>query len=289
MPYGEPGRASVGSAAWNQPYGSSEDDSLTPGRSRRCGRPWSCRRGRRNRHHARPVGTRQRFQRGPHRNGSSPPEGRACGTSVWCGLGDEPGERSSQLAVRARELWEEIAGRLSALPFAPPVLSPSAVSEVELAVMKEAFGGTTPAVRQWELLDGPEAREANPELSAEVLGALYCGADAIVEPRGRQSIREHIWRAAGLQLFARPFCGRAGRRGGTGRRWCLAPRGQGVRLHRCPAPGLIEQYVERPPTRRVRLQMLETAPYPGRLTTALADGDSMRYYPAFDLPGPVGC
>ena len=31
--------------------------------------------------------------------------------------------------------------------------------------------------------------------------------------------------------------------------------------------------------------MLETAPYPGRVTTALADGDSMRYYPAFDLPG----
>jgi glycine/D-amino acid oxidase-like deaminating enzyme len=31
--------------------------------------------------------------------------------------------------------------------------------------------------------------------------------------------------------------------------------------------------------------MLETAPYPGHLTTALADGDSMRYYPAFDLPG----
>ena len=52
--------------------------------------------------------------------------------------------------------------------------------------------------------------------------------------------------------------------------------------------GLVEQYVERPPTRRVRLQMLETAPYPGRVTTALADGDSMRYYPAFDLPGR-GC
>ncbi len=31
--------------------------------------------------------------------------------------------------------------------------------------------------------------------------------------------------------------------------------------------------------------MLETEPYPGRLTTALADGDSMRYYPAFALPG----
>jgi glycine/D-amino acid oxidase-like deaminating enzyme len=35
---------------------------------------------------------------------------------------------------------------------------------------------------------------------------------------------------------------------------------------------------------RCRLQMLQTAPFPERLTTALADGDSLRYYPAFALP-----
>ena len=40
-----------------------------------------------------------------------------------------------------------------------------------------------------------------------------------------------------------------------------------------------------PPVRRVRLQMLQTEPFAGRLTTAVADGDSLRYYPAFDLPG----
>jgi len=34
--------------------------------------------------------------------------------------------------------------------------------------------------------------------------------------------------------------------------------------------------------RRVRLQMFETAPYPEKLTTALADADSMRYYPAYE-------
>jgi glycine/D-amino acid oxidase-like deaminating enzyme len=42
---------------------------------------------------------------------------------------------------------------------------------------------------------------------------------------------------------------------------------------------------EQPPVRRVRLQMLQTEPFPGRLTTAVADGDSLRYYPAYDLPG----
>jgi glycine/D-amino acid oxidase-like deaminating enzyme len=39
------------------------------------------------------------------------------------------------------------------------------------------------------------------------------------------------------------------------------------------------------PVRRVRLQMLQTEPFGTQLTTSLADGDSLRYYPAFDLPG----
>ncbi len=36
--------------------------------------------------------------------------------------------------------------------------------------------------------------------------------------------------------------------------------------------------------RRVRLQMLQTAPFTGTLTTSVADGDSLRYYPAYDVP-----
>ena len=30
--------------------------------------------------------------------------------------------------------------------------------------------------------------------------------------------------------------------------------------------------------------MMQTAPFPGRLTTSVADGDSLRYYPAYDVP-----
>jgi glycine/D-amino acid oxidase-like deaminating enzyme len=30
--------------------------------------------------------------------------------------------------------------------------------------------------------------------------------------------------------------------------------------------------------------MLQTAPFPGKLTTSVADGDSLRYYPAYDVP-----
>ena len=35
---------------------------------------------------------------------------------------------------------------------------------------------------------------------------------------------------------------------------------------------------------RVRLQMLETEPFPHSVTTSIADGDSLRYYPVFEVP-----
>ena len=35
------------------------------------------------------------------------------------------------------------------------------------------------------------------------------------------------------------------------------------------------------PVRRVRLQMMQTEPLDEPLTTAIADGDSFRYYPGF--------
>jgi hypothetical protein len=43
------------------------------------------------------------------------------------------------------------------------------------------------------------------------------------------------------------------------------------------------------PLRRCRLQMMQTAPTSEHLTTPIADGDSMRYYPAFDLPALDAC
>ena len=56
----------------------------------------------------------------------------------------------------------------------------------------------------------------------------------------------------------------------------------------CPGAahtGVAGRYLARGGVRRVRLQMMQTAPLAERITTALADGDSLRYYPAYDLPG----
>jgi glycine/D-amino acid oxidase-like deaminating enzyme len=54
----------------------------------------------------------------------------------------------------------------------------------------------------------------------------------------------------------------------------------------CPgaAHGLSGWEPGRAAFRRVRLQMLETEPWDRVVTTSIADGDSLRYYPAFEVP-----
>jgi glycine/D-amino acid oxidase-like deaminating enzyme len=49
--------------------------------------------------------------------------------------------------------------------------------------------------------------------------------------------------------------------------------------------GRYASYLARDGVRRVRLQMMQTTPLAERLATAVADADTMRYYPAYDLPG----
>ena len=45
--------------------------------------------------------------------------------------------------------------------------------------------------------------------------------------------------------------------------------------------GLVREIAGELPVRRVRLQMMQTAPLDEPLTTAIADSDSFRYYPGF--------
>lgn len=203
---------------------------------------------------------------------------------VW--VGGRAAGAELELAVRARALWEEIAGRVANLSFRPAGSLTVATGEAELALMKQVCELDDAGVRQWELLDSQTARQANPELSEAIAGALFCRADAIVEPRlAVGCLRQHLLAQSGYTwLPGRTVVelGAAKVRDDTGS--CH----EGDRVFLCPGAthsGLVAEYIEKPRTRRVRLQMLETAPYGGQLTTALADGDSMRYYPAFDLPG----
>ena len=87
------------------------------------------------------------------------------------------------LALRARELWEEIAASAPGTGFRPAGSLTLATREAELRVLGEAAELPDAKQRDFELLDPDGVRAVNPALRGEFLGGLYCGADAIVEPR----------------------------------------------------------------------------------------------------------
>jgi FAD dependent oxidoreductase TIGR03364 len=195
------------------------------------------------------------------------------------------------LALRARELWSGLGARVPGLGFRAAGSLTLATSDAELTLLKEAAASPDAGRRGFELLDAVAVRAVNPALRGDVAGGLHCRLDAIVEPRQvLPALREHL---------------ATGGDGHRGYEWLpgrevteIAPNA--VRDHTgtwhqcdlvilCPGAahtGIAGRYLARSGgVRRVRLQMMQTAPLDTRVTTALADGDSLRYYPAFDLPG----
>jgi FAD dependent oxidoreductase TIGR03364 len=202
--------------------------------------------------------------------------------------------RELALAQRARALWEELAAQVPGTGFRPHGSLTLAADDAELGLLKEAAAMPDAAERGFELLDQAAAAAVNSALRGEFTGALLCRRDAIVEPRNvPAALRDYL-------LASQP-------RSGAGYDWQpgreaieLAPyavRDHTGRWHRgdlvvlCTGAAhtaIVGPHLagyERPPVRRVRLQMLQTEPCGLQLTTSVADGDSMRYYPAFDLPG----
>lgn len=197
------------------------------------------------------------------------------------------------LALRARELWAELGAWVPGLGFRAAGSLTLATGDAELALLKEAAALPDAERRGFELLDPTAVRAVNPALRGEFAGGLLCRADAIVEPRQvLPALRAHL---------------SAGDKGTSGYTWLPgrevteivpnAVRDHTGAWHRgdlvilCPGAahtGVAGRYLARggvPGVRRVRLQMMQTAPLAERVTTALADGDSLRYYPAYDLPG----
>jgi FAD dependent oxidoreductase TIGR03364 len=197
------------------------------------------------------------------------------------------------LALRARELWEELAGQVPGLGFRADGSLTLAVDDTELALLKEAAALPDADRRQFELLDPAGVRAVNPALRGELAGGLLCRADAIVEPRQVLPVLRAYLAATS--------------EGATGYQWLpgrevveIAPnavRDHTGAWHQCDlivlctgaaftgVVGRYASYLARDGVRRVRLQMMQTAPLAERLATAVADADTMRYYPAYDLPG----
>ncbi len=198
------------------------------------------------------------------------------------------------LAQRARTLWEELSAEVPATGFRPHGSLTLASDDAELGLLKEAAGLPDAAERGFELLDAPAATALNPVLRGEFAGALLCRRDAIVEPRRVPgALRDYLhsdlqgrgsgyeWLPAREAVEVAPHAVRD--HTGSWHRGDLVVLCTGASHTGVAGPHLAGY--ERPPVRRVRLQMLQTEPFAGQLTTAIADGDSLRYYPAFDLPG----
>ena len=233
-------------------------------------------------------------------------EGEARGASVRnFGLVWVSGRRAGAelaLALRARELWAELGAAVHGLCFRPAGSLTLATDDAELRVLKEAAALPDAVQRDFELLDPGAVRAVNPALRGELAGGLLCRADAIVEPRlALPALRGY------LRGYLPGTAGEARPGPHSGYEWLpgrevteIAPNA--VRDHTgawhqcdlvvlCPGAaftGVVGRYLgslARDGVRRVRLQMMQTAPLAERLTTAVADGDSLRYYPALRPAG----
>jgi FAD dependent oxidoreductase TIGR03364 len=201
---------------------------------------------------------------------------------VWVS-GRAPGEELDT-ALRARELWEDIAAAVPGVGFRPDGSVTVAANPPELAVLAEAAGRDDAAPRGLELLDAAGVRRANPALRGTFAGGLLCRNDAVVESRRalvclREALvdRDHRWLPGRTAVQVAP--GVVTDSAGEEHRGDL--------IVACPGAnpsGAFAGLVPRAGLRRVRLQMMQTAPLGERLATAVADGGSLRYYPVFDGP-----
>jgi FAD dependent oxidoreductase TIGR03364 len=210
---------------------------------------------------------------------------------IWVS-GRAPG-RELGLALAARDRWEQIAAQVPGTGFRPDPSLTLATDDAELGLLTEAAALPDAAARGYQLLAPDECRSVNGALRGDFAGGLLGGLDAIVEPRlVLGAVRDHLVAASSPA---------------AGYHWLpcreaveLAPhavRDHAGDWHRgdlvviCPGAshtGLAGPHLAglgAAPVRRVRLQMMQTVPFPARLGSSVADGDSLRYYPAYDLPG----
>jgi FAD dependent oxidoreductase TIGR03364 len=196
------------------------------------------------------------------------------------------------LALLARAGWEELAAEVPGTGFRPDGSLTLACCQAELELLREAAALPDAAARGYELLDAAAARQVNPALRGDFAGALHCSRDAIVEPRHLlQAVRHHLLARGGRAPGYRWLPGReAGEAAPHSVRDHTGEWHRGDLVVICPGAahtGVAGRHLAgfvSPPVRRVRLQMMQTAPLRWRLTTSVADGDSLRYYPAYDLP-----
>ena len=199
---------------------------------------------------------------------------------VWVS-GRAPG-RELELALRARELWGCIAHENPGIGFRENGSLTLVNRFDELAVLERVMQRGDADERGFEILSADEVRRKNPALAGEFMGGLFCKRDAAVESRKALAVLRAAMQSTGRYdyLPARELVG-------IGDYEVTDHQGvhhRGDRVYLClgaSLSGFAAELFESEPLRTVRLQMAETEPLGRVLTTSLANGDSLRYYPGF--------
>lgn len=199
---------------------------------------------------------------------------------IWVS-GRAPGPELD-LALRARALWEDIGSDVPDAGFRACGSMTVATGPDELHALEEAANAKDADVRGFTLLGPADVMGRNPAVRGDVTGALHCALDAAVEPR-RATVGVRGWCAAHQRyqwLPGREAVAVADSQV-TDDRGTVHSADRVVLCTGAAHGGLLGEVLSDAPVRRVRLQMLETEPFGVGVTTALADTDSLRYYPAF--------
>jgi FAD dependent oxidoreductase TIGR03364 len=189
------------------------------------------------------------------------------------------------VARRARRRWEEVGASVPGIGFRPMSSLTVAGSGSARAVMEAFAAHPDAAARAISFLEPEEVRACNPAVQGAIEGALHCTEDAVVEPRrALGALRAHAAAVHGERYRFHPGCRVVATAphallDTAGRRWGgdLVVLATGAAYDQLPGSHVLAARM-----RRVRLQMLETAPYAATLTTSLADADTLRYYPAYE-------
>lgn len=194
-----------------------------------------------------------------------------------------------QTAIRARQLWEKIHHEIPSMLFRPNGSLTLAVNEAEVQVMEESLRKEDAADRKWEILSRVDTQKINPALRGEYLASLWCPLDAAVEPGSvLHSIRRHL--TLNENYLWRNNCEVIDVRNDSGKVSAVTKNGEvfeGDYLIHCPGADhltIFKEQFDSAPIRKVRLQMMSTDVFDEVLTTSIADGDSMRYYPGYGVP-----
>lgn len=197
--------------------------------------------------------------------------------------GRRPGPELA-LALRARQLWEQIGRRAPGVGFRPDGSLTIAQHPSEVAVLEQVVARADAAERGFHLLDPAGVRRVNPLVAGDLLAGLHCTEDAVVEPRHALPALRAALGATGRYRFEAP---RTVVGIDTGR--VTDDRGDRhdadlvVVCTGAETQGPLGELLVGAPVRRVRLQMCQTEPLGEIMPTSLAEGDSLRYYPCFEV------